>query len=154
MITFHTDGRAAMPDLNYRQIIRWIEAVAESYDRHIGDINYIFVDDAYILEINRRFLEHDYYTDIITFDYTLGRILSGDLYISLDTVDTNAVLVGSTYKEELLRVVIHGILHLCGINDKGPGEREQMEAAEDKALTLLQSITENESINNLKSKQS
>lgn len=150
MITFHTDGRAAMPDLNYRQIIRWIEAVAESYDRHIGDINYIFVDDAYILEINRRFLEHDYYTDIITFDYTLGRILSGDLYISLDTVDTNAVLVGSTYKEELLRVVIHGILHLCGINDKGPGEREQMEAAEDKALTLLRSITENESINNLK----
>lgn len=148
MITFHTDGRAAMPDLNYRQIIRWIETVAESYDRHIGDINYIFVDDAYILEINRRFLEHDYYTDIITFDYTLGRILSGDLYISLDTVDTNAVLVGSTYKEELLRVVIHGILHLCGINDKGPGEREQMEAAEDKALTLLQSITENESINN------
>lgn len=148
MITFHTDGRAAMPDLNYRQIIRWIEAVAESYDRHIGDINYIFVDDAYILEINRRFLKHDYYTDIITFDYTLGRILSGDLYISLDTVDTNAVLVGSTYKEELLRVVIHGILHLCGINDKGPGEREQMEAAEDKALTLLQSITENESINN------
>lgn len=148
MITFHTDGRTAMPDLNYRQIIRWIEAVAESYDRHIGDINYIFVDDAYILEINRRFLEHDYYTDIITFDYTLGRILSGDLYISLDTVDTNAVLVGSTYKEELLRVVIHGILHLCGINDKGPGEREQMEAAEDKALTLLQSITENESINN------
>lgn len=150
MITFHTDGRAAMPDLNYRKVIRWIEAVAESYDRHIGDINYIFVDDAYILEINRRFLEHDYYTDIITFDYTLGRILSGDLYISLDTVDTNAVLVGSTYKEELLRVVIHGILHLCGINDKGPGEREQMEAAEDKALTLLQSITENESINNLK----
>lgn len=148
MITFHTDGRAAMPDLNYRQVIRWIEAVAESYDHHIGDINYIFVDDAYILEINRRFLEHDYYTDIITFDYTLGRILSGDLYISLDTVDTNAVLVGSTYKEELLRVVIHGILHLCGINDKGPGEREQMEAAEDKALTLLQSITENESINN------
>lgn len=148
MITFHTDGRAAMPDLDYRQIIRWIEAVAESYDRHIGDINYIFVDDAYILEINRRFLEHDYYTDIITFDYTLGRILSGDLYISLDTVDTNAVLVGSTYKEELLRVVIHGILHLCGINDKGPGEREQMEAAEDKALTLLQGITENESINN------
>lgn len=150
MITFHTDGRVAMPDLNYRQVIRWIEAVAESYNRHIGDINYIFVDDAYILEINRRFLEHDYYTDIITFDYTLGRILSGDLYISLDTVDTNAVLVGSTYKEELLRVVIHGILHLCGINDKGPGEREQMEAAEDKALTLLQSITENESINNLK----
>lgn len=148
MITFHTDGRAAMPDLDYRQIIRWIEAVAESYDRHIGDINYIFVDDAYILEINRRFLEHDYYTDIITFDYTLGRILSGDLYISLDTVDTNAVLVGSTYKEELLRVVIHGILHLCGINDKGPGEREQMEAAEDKALTLIRSITENESINN------
>lgn len=137
-----------MPDLNYRQVIRWIETVAESYNRHIGDINYIFVDDAYILEINRRFLEHDYYTDIITFDYTLGRILSGDLYISLDTVDTNAVLVGSTYKEELLRVVIHGILHLCGINDKGPGEREQMEAAEDKALTLLQSITENESINN------
>jgi len=103
----------------------------------VGDINYVFVDDQRILEVNRQFLRHDYYTDIITFDYTQGRTISGDLYISLDTVRSNAPLVGATYERELHRVVIHGVLHLCGINDKGPGEREIMEAAEDKALALL-----------------
>ena len=90
-----------------------------------------------ILEVNRQYLQHDYYTDIITFDYCEGNRLSGDLFISLDTVRTNAEqFAGNDYERELYRVIIHGILHLCGINDKGPGEREIMEAAENKALAM------------------
>ena len=85
---------------------------------------------------NNEFLGHDYYTDIITFDYCEGKVLNGDIYISLDTVFTNADKFGRPYDEELHRVIIHGILHLCGVNDKGPGEREIMEAAEDKALAM------------------
>ena len=87
-----------------------------------------------IIEVNRQFLNHDYFTDIITFDYSRGRMISGDMFISLDTVESNSVLVGATYTRELLRVIIHGVLHLCGINDKGPGEREIMESFENKAL--------------------
>ncbi|WP_315024402.1 rRNA maturation RNase YbeY, partial [Alloprevotella tannerae] len=86
--------------------------------------------------VNQQYLNHDYYTDIITFDYTEGNVLSGDLFISLDTVRTNAEQRQISYREELDRVIIHGILHLCGINDKGPGERQLMEAAENKALNL------------------
>ena len=85
----------------------------------------------------RQYLQHDYYTDIITFDYDEDDVISGDLFISLDTVRTNAEQVGATYEEELHRVIIHGILHLCGINDKGPGEREIMEENENKALAML-----------------
>ena len=102
----------------------------------MGDIGYMFVDDEKILEVNREYLQHDYYTDIITFDYCENDELNGDLVISLDTVRTNAELFGKTYEEELYRVIIHGVLHLIGINDKGPGEREIMEAAENKALAL------------------
>ena len=85
-------------------------------------------------------MQHDYYTDIITFDYTRGRRISGDMFISLDTVRTNAEMVGATYDVELLRVIIHGVLHLCGINDKGEGEREIMEGFENQALQLLEEI--------------
>ena len=97
----------------------------------------MFCEDPKILEVNREFLKHDYFTDIITFDYCQGNRISGDLFISIDTVRTNAELFNKTYADELNRVVIHGVLHLCGINDKGPGEREIMEAEEDKALALL-----------------
>ena len=102
----------------------------------MGEIAYIFCSDEKILEVNQEYLQHDYYTDIITFDYCEEDTLNGDLFISLDTVRTNAEQVGATYDEELHRVIIHGILHLCGINDKGPGERELMEAAENKALQM------------------
>ena len=102
-----------------------------------GEIAYIFCSDEKILEVNRQYLQHDYYTDIITFDYCEGDRLSGDLFISLDTIRTNAEQFGASYEDELHRVIIHGILHLCGINDKGPGEREVMEAAENKALGML-----------------
>jgi rRNA maturation RNase YbeY len=129
-----------MPSIKKRENTAWVKAVAASYGKRVGEIAYIFVDDEKILEVNRQYLGHDYYTDIITFDYCEGDVISGDLFISLDTVRTNAEQVGATYEEELHRVIIHGILHLCGINDKGPGEREIMEAAEDKALALRSSL--------------
>ena len=129
-----------MPSIKKRDNTAWVKAVAASYGKRVGEIAYIFVDDEKILEVNRQYLGHDYYTDIITFDYCEGDVISGDLFISLDTVRTNAEQVGATYEEELHRVIIHGILHLCGINDKGPGEREIMEAAEDKALALRSSL--------------
>lgn len=92
-----------------------------TYEKRVGEIAYIFCSDEKILEVNRRYLQHDYYTDIITFDYCEGNRLSGDLFISLDTVRTNAEqFAGNDYERELYRVIIHGILHLCGINDKGP----------------------------------
>ena len=126
-----------MPDIKKRQTTAWIKRVAATYGRKVGEIGYLFVDDEKILEVNQEYLGHDYYTDIITFDYDEGDTLNGDLVISLDTVRTNAEQFGKSYDEELHRVIIHGILHLCGINDKGPGERELMEAAENKALELL-----------------
>ena len=115
----------------------WLKRVADCYKKQIGDIAYVFCDDAKILEVNREFLHHDYFTDIITFDYDEGNIISGDIFISLDTVKSNSVKFHTDYEEELHRVIVHGVLHLCGINDKGPGERELMEAAENKALRLL-----------------
>ena len=139
MITYHTDG-VKMPKLKKREITKWIKIVADIHGRTVGEIGYLFVNDEKILECNRDYLGHDYYTDIITFDYDEGSQINGDIVISLDTVHTNAEKFGKTYEEELYRVIIHGILHLCGINDKGPGEREIMEANEDKALLLLREI--------------
>ena len=136
MITYNAEG-IRMPKIRKRDTSAWIKAVAASYGRKVGDIGYMFVDDDKILEVNRENLGHDYYTDIITFDYDEGDTINGDLVISLDTVRTNAEKFGKTYEEELHRVIIHGILHLCGINDKGLGEREIMEAAENKALEIL-----------------
>ena len=134
-VTYQTDG-VKTPAIKKRETTAWIKAVAATYGRKVGDIAYIFCSDERILEVNREYLQHDYYTDIITFDYDEGDLISGDLFISLDTVRTNAEQFGQPYERELYRVIIHGILHLCGIDDKGPGEREIMEAAENKALAL------------------
>lgn len=136
MITYNVDG-VKMPDIKRRETSAWIKEVAASYGRKVGEIAYIFCDDEKILEVNRQYLKHDYYTDIITFDYDEDDVISGDLFISLDTVKSNSEEQHTAYEEELHRVIIHGILHLCGINDKGPGEREVMEAAENKALAML-----------------
>lgn len=135
MITYNSEN-IAMPKLKKRETTAWIRAVAQTYGYKVGDIGYMFVNDEKILEVNRTYLNHDYYTDIITFDYCEDKVLHGDLVISLDTVRSNAELFNRPYEDELYRVIIHGILHLCGINDKGPGEREIMEAAENKALAL------------------
>ena len=135
MVSYQTDG-VEMPAIKKSKTTEWIKAVAATYEKRVGEIAYIFCSDEKILEVNRQYLQHDYYTDIITFDYCEGNRLSGDLFISLDTVRTNAKQFGSDYETELHRVIIHGILHLCGINDKGPGEREIMEKAEIKALDM------------------
>lgn len=129
-----------MPSFNVALVERWIEQVAKNHDRVLGPLTYVFCNDEKIISVNREFLQHDYYTDIITFDYSRSRMVSGDMFISLDTVASNAAMVGCDYDRELMRVVVHGVLHLCGINDKGPGEREIMEAHEDEALRLLDSI--------------
>lgn len=136
-IQWLTDADTPMPEIDTEQLGRWVAEVARMHDRIVGPLTYIFCGDEKIIEVNRQFLRHDYYTDIITFDYTRGRRISGDMFISLDTVATNAEKVGAPYATELLRVIIHGVLHLCGINDKGPGEREIMEAHENQALDLI-----------------
>ena len=134
-ISFTTQN-VDMPDIIPCDVVDWVKRVAKSYGKRVGEIAYIICDDERILEVNRDFLDHDYYTDIITFDYCTGNTISGDLFISLDTVLTNAQLVGEPYEKELYRVIIHGILHLCGINDKGEGEREIMERCENEALAI------------------
>ena len=129
-----------MPPINQQIVSDWIRQVAATYQRHVGDINFIFVDDEEILRVNREFIGHDYYTDHIGFDYSQGSTISGDIYIGVDTVRTNSEQIGCDYNEELHRVIIHGVLHLCGIDDKGPGERAIMEAEEDKALELWKNL--------------
>lgn len=135
-VSFFNEG-VSMPDIKRREVSAWIREVAQQHGMRLGEVNYKFVDDEAILECNKQFLQHDYYTDIITFDYTEGNKIAGDIVISLDTVRTNAEQFNQPYERELHRVIIHGILHLCGINDKGPGEREIMEQHENQALTLL-----------------
>ena len=139
MITYQADG-IDMPAIKHRETTAWIKAVAATYGRQVGEIGYMFVDDEKILEVNKQYLGHDYYPDVSTFDYDEGMVINGDIVISLDTVRTNAELFNKRYEDELHRVIIHGVLHLCGINDKGPGEREVMEANENKALDLLRKM--------------
>lgn len=136
MITYNSIN-VPLPPLPQSSTTAWIGHVAASYGKRVGDINYIFVDDEEILRINRQFIGHDYYTDHIGFDYCQGNILAGDTYISLDTVTSNARLFGTDYLHELRRVVIHSILHLCGIDDQTPEERAAMTAAEERALSML-----------------
>lgn len=138
MIEFATQG-VEMPDIDVERTSEWIRQVAASHSKEVGNINYLFMNDDDILVANRQFVGHDYYTDIITFDYTRGNRIGGDIMISLDTVASNAEKFSVPYSRELMRVIIHGVLHLCGINDKGPGEREIMEANEDAALAILNS---------------
>lgn len=136
-----------VPELDMALLERWLEAVVRKHGRILGPLVYIFCDDEKIVEVNRKFLEHDYYTDIITFDYSRGKMVSGDMFISLDTVKSNATdVVKCDYFLELKRVIVHGLLHLCGIDDKAPGEREVMEMHEDNALALLDDMIKDNSI--------
>ena len=138
-ITYIAQG-IDLPGFNQCIVNQWIEAVTRTFDKSVGNLTYIFCTDEKIIEVNREFLQHDYFTDIITFDYSNRRRISGDMFISLDTVRSNAALFGKGYDDELMRVVIHGVLHLVGINDKGVGEREIMEKHENDALDLLRII--------------
>ncbi len=131
------------PNFDMAQLTAWVREVAHNHGRSVGRLTYVFCNDDYILQTNRQFLQHDYYTDIITFDYSNSRRISGDMVISLDTVRSNAKQGGVGESEELCRVVIHGVLHLCGINDKGPGERQVMEQHENAALAICPFLVSN-----------
>ena len=136
MITYQTDG-TRMPDIKKRPTTAWIRAVAATYGKKVGDVNYIFCNDERILEVNREYLQHDYYTDIITFDYSDRKgsgVVSGDVFIDVETVADNARIYGATKIEEMRRVVVHGVLHLCGQKDKTPRANAQMHRKEDKYL--------------------
>lgn len=135
-ISYQTEG-VDMPNIDKKRVSEWIKEVAKWHGKRVGDITYLFCTDEKILEVNQQYLQHDYYTDIISFDYTEGNRISGDLVISLDTIKSNAELFHTPYNKELHRVIIHGVLHLCGIDDKGPGEREVMEAEEERALEWI-----------------
>jgi metalloprotein, YbeY/UPF0054 family len=141
MIVFNAD-KVKMPALPKRKVSLWIKTIAEKYNKRVGEISYIFCSDDVILSVNKEYLNHDYYTDIITFDYSENNVISGDLFISLDTVKSNAEKYNEEYAKELYRVIIHGILHLCGIDDKAEGARKIMEENEDSALSILNQILE------------
>ena len=136
MITFTSDN-TPMPAIDFRKVEQWIKSTAAQYGYSVGDLTYIFCDDEKILAVNREFLQHDYYTDVITFDYTTRTRVNGDIYISLDTVATNAEQVGAPFLHELHRIIIHGLLHLTGQADKNPETKAQMTAKEEAALRHL-----------------
>ena len=136
MIRFSSE-KIDMPALDERKVNRWIRAVAAEYGFSIGNINYIFCSDERELEVNRQFLGHDYYTDVITFDYSTPSTLNGDIFISLDTVRSNAEMVGASFEHELHRVLIHGVLHLTGQGDKTPETKAEMTEKEEKALAKI-----------------
>lgn len=119
---------------------RWLKLVAESEIRRIGEVNIIFCSDRYILDINLRYLQHDYFTDIITFDYCEGEKLSGDLFISVDSVRENAVFYGTEFDEELHRVIVHGLLHLIGYDDHSEEDKKTMRSKENYYLSLRELV--------------
>lgn len=126
-----------MPELDQPKVRQWIRSVAADYGFAVGEITYVFTDDEGELRVNRQFLGHDYYTDVITFDYSSGSVISGDIFISLDMVKHNAEQVGTIFVEELMRIMIHGVLHLTGQGDKTPESKAQMTEKENLALAKL-----------------
>ena len=147
MIAFYSDDDVEEPRLHKKLLRSWIEEVARGYGRKVGELCYQFCGDERILQTNQDFLDHDYYTDIITFDESEGDRIAGDMLISLDTVRSNAEQLGTDYAEELHRVIIHGVLHLCGLNDKTDEDEERMRQAEEAALSLLrEELGEGESL--------
>ena len=138
MIFFYDED--VVTHLKQKRLLKsWIKSVANSYGFLVGDISYIFCSDSYILDVNRKYLNHDYYTDIITFDYSVDQKISGDLFISVEAVKSNSELFKTNFIDEFHRVIIHGILHLCGLKDKCPEDEKKMREAEDSALSLLES---------------
>ncbi len=137
MIQFIAE-EVALPAIDKTKVKNWIKEVAKNYNRKTGDVSYIFCNDERILQVNNQYLQHDYYTDIITFDYSTESTISGDIFISLDTVKSNSETFKTNYTEELHRIIIHGILHLCGNDDKTPELRAEMTTKENIALKLIQ----------------
>ncbi len=129
-----------VPHLEKKKLNAWIKDVAATYNQKTGDIAFVFCNDDRILEVNKQYLQHDYFTDIITFDYTEGNRISGDIFISIDTVKSNASEFQQDFLAELHRIIIHGILHLCGNDDKTPELRKEMTQKENDALALLEQM--------------
>ena len=134
-ITYQTEG-IIFPNIKRRETSIWIKQIAHLHGKDVDEVTYIFCSDSVIIEMNRQYLQHDYYTDIITFDYSEANKVSGDIFISIDTVKSNSEKFNTDLMEELYRVIIHGILHLCGFKDKTPEEENIMRAKEDEALSL------------------
>jgi rRNA maturation RNase YbeY len=135
-ITFQAEN-VTLPKIKKRETANWIKAVAQNHGKNAGNISYLFCTDDKILEVNRQYLQHDYYTDIITFDYSEEGTISGDIFISVDTVRSNSQMYHVTFEEELYRVIIHGILHLCGMSDDSETGKKGMRKAEEDALRLF-----------------
>ena len=135
MIAYYTED-VKMPTFPKRKMNAWIKSVANKYKKNVGEIAYIFCSDKKILEVNKQYLQHDYYTDIITFDYCEKDVLNGDIFISIETVSSNAERFRVSFEEELRRILIHGILHLCGQDDKTPALRAEMTRKENEALEM------------------
>jgi rRNA maturation RNase YbeY len=140
MILFTNDDSVSFNLKNKRFIKSWIKDIIQQNKKELGDINYIFCSDEKILEINKEFLKHDYYTDIISFDYCQNNMISGDIFISIDTVKSNSIKYKTEFIEELHRVIIHGVLHFLGFKDKTKADAEKMREAENKALIRLNKI--------------
>ena len=135
-ITFQSEG-VKHPQIDEQKIANWIESVAKTYYKETGEISYLFCNDEKILEVNQEYLNHDFYTDIITFDYSEKNTISGDIIISLQTVESNSQMYKTDFLEELHRVIIHGILHLSGLKDESEEEEKAMRNAENSALKRL-----------------
>lgn len=124
--------------LDTEKVEKWYALVCEKESKELGDISLIFCSDEYLLDVNRKYLDHDYYTDIITFDYTEGDVVSGDLFISVDRVKDNASELNLSFEEELKRVMVHGVLHLCGYMDKTEEDELVMRKKEDESMLLFE----------------
>ncbi|BEV05165.1 MULTISPECIES: rRNA maturation RNase YbeY [Chryseobacterium] len=131
MIQFFYENLPESVNTEYK---KWLEDLILSEEKKLGEINYIFCDDEYLLKVNQDYLQHDYYTDIITFDYVKGKTISGEIFVSLQRISDNASTLSRNYEEELRRVLAHGILHLCGYKDKTEEEELQMRGKEDHYL--------------------
>ncbi len=136
MILFHKETNFELTQkTKYKH---WIKTIILNLEKRVGEINYIFCDDEYLLEINQKYLKHDTYTDIITFDYSENNLISGDIFVSIERVKENAQLYSKSFEEELYRVLAHGILHLCGFKDKTEKESKEMREREDWAIKMLE----------------
>jgi probable rRNA maturation factor len=135
MISFNYENDFELQ--NEDQISNWISKVILSENKKEGDINYIFCDDEYLLNLNEQYLDHDTLTDIISFDYSVGNELHGDIFISVERVQDNATDFNVTFDEELKRVLVHGILHYCGYKDKSESEEQVMRQKEEEKMKMF-----------------
>lgn len=145
-IFFFKEGKVEYPSFfSDAFICEWLKAIAGHYHKTLRAINFIFCDDEYILAVNRQYLQHDYYTDVITFDYCEGDLLSGDVFISLDTVYSNSVDFNTSFENEFNRVICHSLLHLIGFKDKTDTDSREMRLNENKCLDILKTLNNGKS---------